>query len=102
MDVLRDDLAEALEDLEEGEKEKAHELIEEHLQRANRMRQAVERLEDVLDDHIDALDELSHRTEDVDLASIRESIDELRETMDEDERIREALEDLEAVFADGS
>jgi molecular chaperone DnaK (HSP70) len=102
MDVLRDDLAEALEDLEEGEKEKAHDLIEEHLERATRMRRAVERLEAVLDDHIDALDDLSHRTEDVDIASIRESIDELRGAMDEDERIRTALDDLEAVFADGS
>lgn len=102
MDVLRDDLAEALEDLEEGDKAEAHDLIEEHLERATRMRRAIERLEDVLDDHIDALDELSHRTEDVDLASIRESIDGLRETMDEDERIREALDELESVFADSS
>jgi len=102
MNVLRDDLAEALEDLEEGQKEAAHALIEDHLRRATRMRRAVERLEEVLDDHIDALDDLSHRTEDADIASIRESIDDLRDTMDEDERIRATLEDLEMVFTDRS
>lgn len=99
MKILRDDLAEALEELEEGQKEEAHAIIEQHLTRANKMKRAVEELETVLEKHIDALDDLAHRTEDVDLASIRESLDELRDTMEEDEEIRQSVKKIEEIIS---
>ncbi|MDY6778892.1 MAG: hypothetical protein SVU32_09580 [Candidatus Nanohaloarchaea archaeon] len=100
MHVLKQDLAEALEKLEEGDEDRAHEIIEDHRKKAVRMRKAVEEIRKLLDDHIDHLDELSNRTESWDIASVRNMVDELGGAMDEDSRLHKVMSELEDRFSE--
>ncbi|MDY6770459.1 MAG: hypothetical protein SV186_00710 [Candidatus Nanohaloarchaea archaeon] len=102
MDVLRKDLLTALEELEEDDEDRAHELIEEHLARARRVQEAVARLHTELDEHVNDLKVLADRTRDQESSSVRESIDEVRQALDEDSSIDAALDELQDAFQDGS
>jgi DNA-binding GntR family transcriptional regulator len=98
MKQLREELSRALEELEAGDEDEAHDVIENHLEKALKVRGALEHFLEDLDRHVDHLDELSNRTQDWDIASVRETADKLREEMDERSRLEEDMRKLEKAF----
>lgn len=98
MDVLRHDLIGALEELEEGDEDEAHEIVEQHLRRAMRMRQALETIQERLDDHIDHLDTLALMTREPDPESIKQALDETRSLLEEDDDLEEAIAAFEEAY----
>jgi len=100
MDVLRHDLIGALEELEEGDEDEAHEIVEQHLRRAMRMRQALDTLQEQLDDHIDHLDTLALMTREPGPDSIRQALDETRSLLEEDDDLEEAIGAFEEAYRD--
>jgi len=98
MDVLRRELSDALDQLEQGDEDEAHDIIEEHVRKAVKIRSALEEFEEELDRHIDEMDELSSRTEQWDIDGVEETVDELRESVDEESKVHEAFRRLQDVF----
>lgn len=100
MKILKDDLSSALEELEEGDEEEAHEIVENHLNKALRLRAALESFLESLDEHVEHLNEISNRTSDWDISSVRETVNELRASIDEEDAVSDAMDRLEQVFSE--